>query len=128
RALARERGLVALDLGDLVAHRRRVEPRVVRDCEAELPLLAGTFTALGCRDRVDGTEHMALTVGDVAGAEAPLVALHAECVAGDVFRASRCDCGELLERSLGLIAAEGRGAIVHVRRQWGGRSCPRAGL
>src|SRR5207245_5686974 len=49
---------------------------------------------------VDGREHLALGLGDRAGALGPdheggpaLVRPHSECLTGDVFGSQRCDCG-----------------------------------
>jgi 3,4-dihydroxy 2-butanone 4-phosphate synthase/GTP cyclohydrolase II len=53
-------------------------------------------------------------LGDVA-APGVLVRVHSECLTGDVFGSRRCDCGAQLERSLSLIAAEGRGVVVYLR-------------
>ena len=43
--------------------------------------------------------------------------MHSQCVTGDVFGSLRCDCGEQLEKSMELIAREGRGVIVYMRQE-----------
>jgi 3,4-dihydroxy 2-butanone 4-phosphate synthase/GTP cyclohydrolase II len=40
--------------------------------------------------------------------------MHSECLTGDVLHSRRCDCGAQLQRSLDLIAAEGRGLVVYL--------------
>ena len=46
----------------------------------------------------------------------PLVRMHSECLTGDVFNSSRCDCGDQLEESINKIAEHG-GAIVYLRQE-----------
>jgi len=46
-----------------------------------------------------------------------LVRVHSECLTGDVFGSSRCDCGAQLKKSLEMISAEGRGALLYIRQE-----------
>ena len=64
---------------------------------------------------VDGTEHMALVLGDLGDGEGVLARVHSECLTGDVFHSLRCDCGAQLEAAMSLIAAEGRGVVLYLR-------------
>lgn len=64
----------------------------------------------------DGKEHVAVTLGDLAG-EAPLVRVHSECLTGDALFSLRCDCGFQLEHALQRIAAEKRGALIYLRQE-----------
>ena len=41
--------------------------------------------------------------------------MHSECLTGDVFGSSRCDCGPQLEEAMERIVAEGRGVVVYLR-------------
>jgi 3,4-dihydroxy 2-butanone 4-phosphate synthase/GTP cyclohydrolase II len=111
---AAEHGLVVAAISDLIAYRRRRARLIERTSEARMPLREAEFTAVGYRDVLDGREHVALVLGDVA-APGVLVRVHSECLTGDVFGSRRCDCGAQLERSLSLIAAEGRGVVVYLR-------------
>lgn len=62
-------------------------------------------------------EHLALVMGDVQGKDNVLVRVHSECLTGDIFGSLRCDCGEQLEHSLQLIAAEGQGILIYLRQE-----------
>lgn len=64
--------------------------------EADLRTRRGVFRAVAFRDPVDGQEHMALVRGDVRGRENVLVRMHSECMTGDIFGATRCECGDQL--------------------------------
>jgi 3,4-dihydroxy 2-butanone 4-phosphate synthase/GTP cyclohydrolase II len=114
-SFAEEHGLLVVAISDLIAYRRRSERLVIRVSEARIPLEQGEFTAIGYRDLIDGREHVAFVMGDVAGEPGPLVRMHSECLTGDVFGSKRCDCGAQLDLALKMIAAEGRGVVVYLR-------------
>ena len=114
---AAEHGIPLISIADLVDHRWRTEAVVSR--EADLPTDAGTFRAHGYRLLLDGSEHIALVYGDVAGKSGVLTRVHSECLTGDVFGSARCDCGEQLEESMRRIVAEGEGVVVYDRRHEG---------
>lgn len=108
-----------LRIEDLVRQRRRTGSLITRTGQATLPLQAGAFRAVGFRSQPDGAEHLALILGNIAGADSDpdgvLVRVHSECLTGDVFGSRRCDCGDQLRRATDLIAAEGAGVIVYLR-------------
>jgi GTP cyclohydrolase II len=64
----------------------------------------------------DGTEHIALVLGDPATAATPLVRLHSECLTGDVFGSARCDCGPQLREAVEHIATTG-GVLLYLRQE-----------
>jgi 3,4-dihydroxy 2-butanone 4-phosphate synthase/GTP cyclohydrolase II len=112
---AREHGLPLITIAELISYRRRRERLVVRVSEARVPLEAGEFRAIGFRDVIDGSEHVAFAMGDLAAASNPLVRVHSECLTGDVFGSRRCDCGRQLTSALRAIAKENCGAVVYLR-------------
>ena len=65
--------------------------------------------------RSDGSEHVALIVGDISDGKNVLVRVHSECLTGDVFGSLRCDCGPQLQRAMRKIADEGRGVVLYVK-------------
>ena len=118
RAFADEHGLAMISIEDLVRYRRRVESHVVREAETRLPTSHGDFTAIGYTITVDGSEHIALVYGDPAtlGDGGPvLTRVHSECLTGDVFGSSRCDCGPQLNEAMDRIVEAGRGVVVYLR-------------
>jgi GTP cyclohydrolase II len=67
----------------------------------------------------DGAEHLACVVpppDSAPVAAAPLIRLHSECLTGDVFGSTRCDCGPQLDEALERVATEG-GAVVYLRQE-----------
>jgi len=115
REFADEHGLAMISIEDLVKYRRRHEVLVEREAETRLPTRHGDFTAYGYRITTDDSEHIALVYGDVSGPEPVLTRVHSECLTGDVFGSSRCDCGPQLDEALERIVTEGRGVVVYLR-------------
>lgn len=118
RAFADEHGLAMISIEDLVRYRRRVERHVVREAETRLPTSHGDFTAIGYTITVDGSEHVALVYGDPATLtdDGPvLTRVHSECLTGDVFGSSRCDCGPQLQEAMDRIVENGSGVVVYLR-------------
>lgn len=113
-AVAREHGLKMVTVEDLIRYRRRTERLVELVTTVQLPTEFGEFVAHGYRSLIDGSTHLALVVGDVAGAEDVLVRVHSECLTGDVFHSLRCDCGDQLAEALRLVQAEGRGVVLYL--------------
>ena len=56
---------------------------------------------------------MVLVKGNLSGTIAPLVRIHSQCLTGDVFASTRCDCGDQLKVAMKAIRKEGRGAIIY---------------
>ncbi len=112
---AAEHGLVLISIADLVRFRRHREKLVRRVSEARIPTRHGDFTAHVFESLLDGTEHLALVMGEVPVQPNALVRVHSECLTGDAFGSLRCDCGNQLDMALERIAAEGRGVLVYLR-------------
>jgi 3,4-dihydroxy 2-butanone 4-phosphate synthase/GTP cyclohydrolase II len=114
---ARRHKLVLLSVADLIRYRLEREGQVERVESRKLPFGSlGEFEVVRYRSAVDQREHLALLRGDLEGGAPPLVRVHSACPLGDAFGFSGCDCGLQLRRSLELIAREGRGAVVYLRK------------
>ena len=115
RAFADEHDLRLVSIADLIAYRRRFEKQVERVAEARIPTAYGEFTAFGYRSTFDGVEHVALVRGEIGDGDRVLVRVHSECLTGDVFGSTRCDCGPQLDAAIEAVAEEGRGVVLYVR-------------
>jgi 3,4-dihydroxy 2-butanone 4-phosphate synthase/GTP cyclohydrolase II len=115
REFAAAHNLALISIEQLVDYRRRNERQLSRQAQTRLPNAFGLWQAFGYRHEVDGTEYVALALGDVADGTGVLTRLHSECLTGDVFGSLRCDCGAQLEAAMGAIAAEGRGVVLYLR-------------
>ncbi|HVE63046.1 MAG TPA: bifunctional 3,4-dihydroxy-2-butanone-4-phosphate synthase/GTP cyclohydrolase II [Mycobacteriales bacterium] len=114
-AFAGEHGLTLITIADLVAYRRRFEKQVEAVAEARIPTHYGEFRAFGYRSLIDGVEHVALVRGEIGDGDRVLVRVHSECLTGDIFGSTRCDCGPQLDAALAAVAEEGRGVVLYVR-------------
>ena len=118
-AFAREHDLPLLAIADLVRYRRATERLVEQVATSAMPTEFGAFRAVAYRSTLDGSEHLALVMGDVSQAGhselGALVRVHSVCLTGDILGSLRCDCGGQLELALRAIAAEGCGALVYLR-------------
>lgn len=84
---------------------------------ARIPTEVGEFRLCLYENEQDNKEHLALVMGEVTGKENVLVRVHSECFTGDVLGSRRCDCGEQLQRSMAMIAAEGAGVLLYLRQE-----------
>ena len=84
---------------------------------ASLPTKYGAFQIHGYVDSITKEHHVALTMGDVAQQDSVLVRMHSECLTGDVFGSSKCDCGQQLQESLKQISEEGCGVLLYLRQE-----------
>jgi len=60
--------------------------------------------------------HLALISDTKSKERAPLVRIHSECMTGDVFGSTRCDCGAQLDQALVRIGKEG-GCLIYLRQE-----------
>ncbi len=110
---AREKGLVAISINELIEFRLKNEKLIERVVSATLPTkFYGTFKAIGYKTPIG--EIITLVKGDVSEGDV-LVRIHSECLTGDVFHSLRCDCGEQLEKALKMIDREGKGVLIYMR-------------
>jgi GTP cyclohydrolase II len=91
-------------------------PVTRRVAQAGLPTRYGTFEMF-VYDAPEHKEHVALTLGAIDDGEPILVRAHSECLTGDVFGSSRCDCGEQLDESLRFVQEQGRGVLLYLRQE-----------
>jgi 3,4-dihydroxy 2-butanone 4-phosphate synthase/GTP cyclohydrolase II len=126
-AFAARHGLKICTIEALIAWRRQNE-RLVEPIELDVPLPTpfGLFQAHMFRSKVDGKEHVALSIGlpgpGLDGPRVPIeepvtVRVHSECLTGDVFHSMRCDCGPQLDAALAILGKEPRGVLVYMRQE-----------
>jgi len=117
--VAERHGLAVITIADLIAYRIMNEKLVREIAAAALPIKSrGDFSIKVFENVVDNAEHIALVRGDLTeNLEQPcLVRIHSQCLTGDVFGSSRCDCGWQLEYSLKKISEEG-GVLLYMSQE-----------
>lgn len=84
---------------------------------AELPTRFGNFHIIAFENNRDGKEHVAITKGNIIGAENVPVRLHSECLTGDALGSLRCDCRDQLEAALRMIGKMDKGMLLYLRQE-----------
>jgi len=100
---------------------RLTAPRATERTRVRIPLrfadgFETTAEAVTFHGLADGREHVALVFGEPAGWDVPLVRMHSECLTGDVFGSTRCDCGPQLREAVERIASVG-GGLLYLRQE-----------
>ena len=113
-SFCREHGLKMITVADLIRHRLRTERTVERIAEALLPTRHGDFHMVAYESELDAVQHVALVKGNFSGDDPVLVRVHTRCLAGDIFGSARCDCRQVIDKSLELISRAGRGVFVYL--------------
>jgi 3,4-dihydroxy 2-butanone 4-phosphate synthase/GTP cyclohydrolase II len=90
---------------------------VERVAVATLPTEWGEFEIAGYRSLVSDEEFVALFKGEMRRDIPTLVRIHSQCLTGDVFGSTKCDCGPQLHQTMRMIQKEGRGAIVYQQQE-----------
>jgi 3,4-dihydroxy 2-butanone 4-phosphate synthase/GTP cyclohydrolase II len=90
---------------------------VERIAEADLPTESGMFRIIGYRSLISDEEFIVLARGILRAGEATLVRIHSQCLTGDAFGSTKCDCGQQLQQAMKLIAGENCGVIVYQQQE-----------
>jgi 3,4-dihydroxy 2-butanone 4-phosphate synthase/GTP cyclohydrolase II len=144
-----EHGLRILTVAELIRYRLRHERYIVRAGESRIQTRYGEFRMIAYESEVNGGEsHIALVRGDLCPScpachdgpanvpgdsrttrppcsHAVLVRVHTRCTAGDVFAAD-CNCREVLDQSMRMVAEEGCGVILYLHNTSRGFEIDRA--
>lgn len=117
-------GIPVITIEQLIAHldgtsveHTHAEPgakrRVSLRAEAQVPTAHGAFRFLAYKDRITGTDHIAVVSGELTE-DAPLVRVHSECLTGEAFGSLKCECGPQLDAALDAIEQNG-GVVIYMR-------------
>jgi 3,4-dihydroxy 2-butanone 4-phosphate synthase/GTP cyclohydrolase II len=128
-AFCAQHNLKMLTVAELIRYRMQHERYVRRLGEALLPTAHGEFRMIAYESEVEGGEsHVALVRGDLEHATEPvLVRMHSHCLVGDVFGATWCECRNVIDRSLHMIAEQELGALIYLHQTSKGFSVERIG-
>lgn len=88
---------------------------VIRVTTSVLPTRQGKFDILGYEAKTGDltNSYVVLVKGSLSTIAAPLVRIHSQCLTGDVFASTRCDCGDQLRFAIRAIQKEGRGVVIY---------------
>jgi 3,4-dihydroxy 2-butanone 4-phosphate synthase / GTP cyclohydrolase II len=113
----RAQGLRMITVKDLIQYRMRHERLVRKIAEANLPTEYGSFRIHAYESVVDHQHHVALVMGEIKPEDKVLVRVHSQCLTGDIFASSRCDCGSQLHKALEMIGQAGQGVLLYLRQE-----------
>lgn len=118
KEFAIKHGLKIGTIVDLIRYRIQNETHVQEVAKACLPNQFGSdFVVRAFRNTLDGAEHLVIQKGEVTPDQPVLVRVHSECMTGDVFGSTRCDCGPQLHKALEMIEREGAGLVLYLRQE-----------
>ncbi|MBS1765801.1 MAG: 3,4-dihydroxy-2-butanone-4-phosphate synthase [Acidobacteria bacterium] len=113
-AFCRQHGLLMVTVADLVAYRLRKEPLVKPIGAEEKDTAWGRVRVHRFKSLLDGGTHLAFVMGDLKGAEAPLVRVHLETLPDDLLGFG--PQGGSFQAAMDALKGEGRGVLVYLRR------------
>ncbi len=90
---------------------------VEKVAEARLPTEFGEFRIAGYKSLISDEEFVCVFKGDLDENSAIPVRIHSQCLTGDVFHSTKCDCGQQLQSAMKTIEKEGRGVIVYQHQE-----------
>ena len=85
--------------------------------ETYLPTKWGKFKIIAYANKKDESmPHLAIVSQNFDPKNTITMRIHSECMTGDIFGSSRCDCGPQLEKAMKIINEEG-GVILYLRQE-----------
>jgi GTP cyclohydrolase II len=91
----------------------RQNAAVERVVEVRLPTVHGEFRAIGYMDRRTNQEQVALVHGEIG--DGALTRVHSECLTGEVFGSTHCECGDQLATAMRMMVADGSGILIYIQ-------------
>jgi 3,4-dihydroxy 2-butanone 4-phosphate synthase/GTP cyclohydrolase II len=95
----------------------RTVKTVEKVAEARLPTEFGEFRIAGYKSLTSEEEFVCLFKGELNANIPTPVRIHSQCLTGDVFHSTKCDCGPQLQHAMETIEKEGRGVIVYQHQE-----------
>jgi GTP cyclohydrolase II len=86
---------------------------------ARMPRGSSLYQVSVFEEAANALQHVALELGSIRDSndQPVLTRLHSECMTGDAFGSTRCDCGSQLREAFDLIEQRKRGLLVYLRQE-----------
>lgn len=110
-------GIKIVTIADLIKYRLKKDRLIEKIGKTKLPTEFGDFDLSIYKDMVDGSTHLALTMGEIWTDEPVIIRVQSQCLIGHVFRSLKCKCGAQLVNAMKRIAEEGKGAVIYLERE-----------
>ena len=91
--------------------------KVILQGEADIPTDYGNFTMRAYSNKVDDyTPTIVVYNPNTKFDKLVNVRIHSECITGDLFGSTKCECGEQFNKAMEIIGLEG-GVIIYLRQE-----------
>ena len=116
-SFARHHNLKIGTIADLIRYRLAHEEAVEQIAELDVETAHGPFKLVCFEDHVNRNVHLALVRGELDGETPALVRVHLQSTLSDVAGVKDSRLGWPLDNALRLIAKEGQGVLIILRRE-----------
>lgn len=106
-----------ISIKDLIEYRIKSDSLIEEVVRVNMPTKYGDFQLVAFNEKNSTNEHLALLKGKWEKDEPVLVRVHSSCFTGDILGSLRCDCGEQLQKTMMMVEAEGKGAILYMNQE-----------
>ena len=115
---AREHSYCIISIDDIIWYQKQIIKQPMDFVETKLPTQLGELNLRVYQflNQPDITVLSSLSFGDLKSHQPLLVRLHSSCLTGDIFASQRCDCGEQLKNSMGMIQEKG-GLVMYLNQE-----------
>ncbi len=120
--IAKQHNLKIVSIEDLVAYRMRNERIVKKEYSVEMNTKFGTFEIIAFTQITTGDTHLAIKKGTWGQDDEVLVRVHSSSETGDILGTLFEDYGMQLQKSMEIIANEGKGVLIYMRHGEKGNS------
>src|SRR5262245_5270628 len=96
--------------------------RIRRVASTRIPTKWGMFQTVGFERKTSDARQcvetaLAMVLGNLKEADAPLVRIHSQCFTGEVLGSLRCDCADQMDLAMQAIAEEGGGLLIYEHQE-----------
>lgn len=112
--LGEKHGILVVTVADLIQHRLKYEPLVVREAQSTLATDYGQFEIAIYRSLIDNSTHAAMSYGTVDPSKPTLVRVHRANLLSDAFGFALSSGRKNLAAAMQAMAKEGAGVILYL--------------
>ncbi len=120
--IARKHNMKIISIKDLVAYRMRTESIIQRELETNIDSQYGRFKVTAYKQLTTGDVHLALSMGKDFSSEPTLVRVHSNSETGDILGILFDNYAEKLNKTMKMIADNGKGILLYMRHGEKGNS------
>ncbi len=107
-----------ISIADIIeAEKKTSQELITFAAQSNLPTEYGQFTIKVYHEEASDKNHIVLVKGDVSDKEHVPVRLHSQCLTGDVFHSTKCDCRSQLHYALEKIQNSDVGMLIWLRQE-----------